>query len=247
MNRIKTKIKKIAIYGITYVMALSLTACNSKPFFISESKAKEIATDLISENVDYLGSEKITDNEIIYKFENDRNIEFAIISKCVHPNLDGKDFGGYSEDEIYSNYKPAVFRNAYDEIQNILEKYNLLQYAKIDDERNTPFEELSDSNIILNLDKEASDNIKLLEDISSAIAEIDCLLAYEYNYAYEYTEDIDKSAKHKYTGYNDSSSIDVVFGDYDKVAYISFSNNANDRSTKDSVYEEINLQISVPH
>ena len=212
----KRYLKRAIILLLVLVTNMSLMGCTSlEELHCTKEQAQVIAEELTGQKVTYVTTNEIAeDKKKIYIFADGQGREFAIVSELTQKNFDGASYGAY-RCTISDNYITSMFVAHYDEIMDILASYQLSDYVA--------------DNLIFGKDREyiyngkgvnasclymditaggADENLEMLEKIASAGAEIDKVMALNYDLNYKEKAD---SKNIDYVSYNDYYGICIDY------------------------------------
>lgn len=254
-------LKKIAVCLMCVLFINVLSACDNivDDRHRTQKEAQEIAEELVGTEVTYVETKEYEEKKkIVYIFKDARDNEFAIISALSQANIDGASFGPYYCC-VMDAYASGVFVSHKEEVMDIIEKYDLDEYVsstRVFDVDIYSGEGIVGASIDIDVDEEFfKDNYEQNEDIlkrtAAAGAEIDALLALNYNGA-----NMDNSYKggyyYEYYGVgvgirlcyveNRINDAGEPYKNYD-IAHFDFSSSSDNRWTEEKLYENLSGQL----
>lgn len=246
--------RKLAVF-LGVMMLCCLSGCIWDDRHISEEKAEQVAEDLIGEDVTYVTSyEYPEERRKVLVFEDERDNEFAIISELRKKSFQGTEYGRYIC-HVMDNYASGVMMSKKEEIMEILERYELVDY--IDESLwLEPDITTGDGVVCMTIylktpPKSDPIDMDILERVAKAGAEIDQLFDLTYD------EDYRKKAKEnglEFETYAPGGGMTFYFtypntnykGEYIESSYVAtfdWSMSEGKRWTAETLFENMKKQI----
>lgn len=169
--------KKIYTTFLCLFLLFSMAGClGFDEKLITQKEAQQLAENLTGGEVTYVGTEEVSETEIIYTFTDSKGVTFPITSGLRQQSIDdGAPFGPY-DCWVTDDYEEVVLTNNKEAALAILETYGLADYVNYIDAHgiNLKFYEGT-----------PEENRSILEQAAAAGAEIDALLDMTYNRDYD--------------------------------------------------------------
>lgn len=245
----------IVIAGIFIISGLLTTDGH-----ILQDKAQEIAEDLTSQTVTYVGTYEYRDDKMkVFVFADPQGREFAIVSKMEQSAwLAEASIGPYNRCAIYENYIGGMMVSHLEEIKSILARYELLEYTDFFENIHPEYihlgKMLNSPRIYIKLTAgDANYNLEMLQKVAAAGAEIDALLSLSYDEKYPakaHESDIYMTTYSNYHGIQVNFSvnqIDVNGQVYKKsdIAHFNYSTSGDTRWSEETLLKHLYEQYSI--
>lgn len=218
----KIDCKKIFIQCLLFVPII-LSGCSLTPQKMDADKVEKIAKEAINSGV-YLSEKEPEIEELydgkhyIYIFRDERDIPFTVEMTSPYYSLIDFRKGSYEDYVVFhTDYREAIMSYYYDQVKDILESVDGINFDKKDKE------------IIRISDEEA------LESLEDVLMEMDELYDFEYAYSDELRLELNKNAY-----WEDFRQFDLLIRYDGKQEEIFFTVNSENVLSIDDVHEIIN-------
>lgn len=244
--------KKITVLVCCVVLSVCLSGCTLWPVYYSKNDVKDIAEDVVGEDIEYISKTNDKGNyRVIYNFEDEKGRAFTFTAYVQEtPFIDGATLPGYVS-RLRDSYLKSIYMHHKEEIDEILYRtmeendWTINIYSCPMETEDTPQVSLAvmDSPVFITMDTHSVTEEERDEDIRQFAkmgAEIDEILSYEYHWQAEENDDI-------IYRYNEDCKILLNFrdgGQMDNQVDIVFSLSEETRWTEESLYENLKQQYS---